>query len=236
MEGASPLPLAERLQQRVGERQAGSVRPTTLSAPPEPEPEPEQLDDERSQRPRDAAMETRETPPKRRPPGHLEPRQLGLPPPSSPPPLEQPAATASDGGSPSTPRAPNWAKLTVRELRVLLGAFGLPADGSKGDLVERLAQHTAGAAEEARRAEADAPSPAAAKEAARAEKAAARAAAAAQREALAARRAQRPQIVSFDIETTIPRYRYRPSPLKSTTCLHAKHLLTDNNALGAGPA
>ena len=100
MEGASPLPLAARLQQRVGE-QAGSAVPPTALCPPEPEPEPEQLlDDERSQRPRDAAMETRETPPKRRPPGHLEPRQLGLPPPSSPPPSSPPPRSPPAAGQP----------------------------------------------------------------------------------------------------------------------------------------
>eukprot|EP01045_Picozoa_sp_COSAG04_P007189 COSAG04_NODE_370_length_15729_cov_5.743506_2_plen_1041_part_00 len=43
---------------------------------------------------------------------------------------------------PSPLRPPQWSKLSVSELKILLTAFPQPVDGSKSDLVERLARRT----------------------------------------------------------------------------------------------
>lgn len=97
----------------------------------------------------------------------------------------------------------NWSKLTRVELRTLLCCFGLDTDGSKADLVRRLSLHTdsatGGMKDETFQPERNVISTLQTK----VEKRLAREA----REAReAAARAGRPQIVCWDIETTIPRF------------------------------
>ena len=177
----------------------------------------------------------RETPPKRRPPQKqqrdvvdlTDDLDLGLSPsgsrvdtltggsfsPVEPEPEPKPTVL------PETPTPPtrktNWAKLTVVELRTLLGCFGLPTDGNKAALVSRLGEHTGGeiadggtpprAAGGGGGAEGVTTPPRTAERKATA--AAKKQAREAEEAAAWARRARRPQVCSFDIETTIPRFK-----------------------------
>lgn len=109
-------------------------------------------------------------------------------------------ATPSDAGL-MTPqgKSANWAKLTQVELRTLLQCFGLPTDGNKATLVSRLALHTGSGAVSDPSSDGGTPeqhTPVSRRKQTPVRDAEDR-----------APRAHRPQIVSFDIETTIPRYR-----------------------------
>lgn len=133
--------------------------------------------------------------------------------------VEHEAALQQAAGSPHTPVAarvasptpsftphsstkpPNWAKLTQVELRTLLQCFGLPTVGNKAALVSRLASHTgSGAAGSDAGGRSDGATPERHTPVSR------RKARPAREGEDATHRAHRPQIASFDIETTIPRF------------------------------
>ena len=103
----------------------------------------------------------------------------------------------------------NWAKLTQVELRTLLRCFGLRTDGSKTALVRRLSLHTSSAmGEDGEQTARGATRPEDQAKSAMQKKMKDCKAARDGREAEAAagRARRRPQIVSWDIETTIPRF------------------------------
>eukprot|EP01043_Picozoa_sp_COSAG02_P007496 COSAG02_NODE_224_length_28285_cov_39.533066_25_plen_188_part_00 len=116
------------------------------------------------------------------------------------PPFDSPATPSGGDFTPGS-KPPNWAKLTQAELRTLLQCFGLPTDGNKAALVSRLASRTG--------SDAPGPDPGGRRDGgipAQQTPMSRRKQRAAREAEDAAHRAHRPQIVSFDIETTIPRF------------------------------
>mmetsp|Transcript_20126 Transcript_20126/g.41304 ORF Transcript_20126/g.41304 Transcript_20126/m.41304 type:complete len:172 (+) Transcript_20126:58-573(+) len=104
----------------------------------------------------------------------------------------------------------SWSKLSQGELRTLLHCFNLPTEGKKNDLVRRLAQRTQTAklqvpesseTSEASRATTSRPTSSAPSQASTG------VAAAASSEDRRAWLDQRPELVVFDLETTIPRFK-----------------------------
>ena len=204
----SPAPLAQRLHARLGGDRAGCDDGCDAAEPAQPRLE----------------LEPRETPPKRRPPAQHNVVDLtdDLPEPEPEPqvaPVVAPVVAPEPATPTPTPRgATNWAKLTQVELRTLLRCFGLSAEGNKAALVDRLSTHThtdSGGAGASPNKSPGTPerqdgSPMRAAETTATTAAARRKKEREQREAqeaeAAARRSRRPQIVSFDIETTIPRF------------------------------
>ena len=101
----------------------------------------------------------------------------------------------------------NWAKLTQVELRTLLRCFGLRTDGSKTALVRRLSLHTSSiTGEHGEHTAWGATRPEDQTNSALQKKMKEREARDDREAKAAAARAARPQIVSWDIETTIPRF------------------------------
>eukprot|EP01043_Picozoa_sp_COSAG02_P008859 COSAG02_NODE_291_length_25510_cov_9.433828_5_plen_209_part_00 len=178
---ASPAPLAQRLHGRMG-LLSTSCEVVDLTEPepdPEPEPEPEPKVD--------TETET----------DQVQDRKL------EPEPEQEPELDKVE----SSP-AVNWSKLTQVELRTLLRCFKLRTDGNKAALVRRLSLHTGAGTDEGEK-QMSGGSLQADNQASRAvqKKWTKREAREAREAEATAVRARRPQIVSWDIETTIPRFR-----------------------------
>lgn len=104
--------------------------------------------------------------------------------------------------------AMNWSKLTQVELRTLLRCFGIRTDGNKAALVSRLDLHTKSAAEKGGEVNPEEQSRGDRQDVRVVQKKRETGEERKARESKeATARARRPQIVSWDIETTIPRFR-----------------------------
>lgn len=110
----------------------------------------------------------------------------------------------------------NWSKLTQVELRMLLRCFKLRTDGNKAALIRRLSLHTGSVviADEEQLSEGSLQADNKASSAAQKKRTEREAREATEAQTTAAR-ARRPQIVSWDIETTIPRFRGEGSQCES---------------------